>query len=49
MRIEEYIDVWQTDSKIDGTELGTESIKIPIIHSKWLRFLTKERQKLKLK
>lgn len=47
MRIEEYIDVWQTDSKIDGTELGTESIKIPSIHSKWLRFLTKERQKLK--
>ncbi len=47
MNIEEYIDDWQRDSSIDRTELGIESLKIPTLHSKWLRCLTKERQKLK--
>lgn len=47
MKIEEYIDDWQQDSKIDNTELGIESLKIPELHSKWLRALTRERQKLK--
>lgn len=47
MKIEEYIDEWQKDTKIDNTELGIESLKIPELHSKWLRVLTKERQRLK--
>lgn len=47
MKIEEYIDEWQKDSNLDNTELGIESLKIPTLHSKWLKSLTKERQKLK--
>ena len=47
MKIEQIIEQWTADSKIDNTELDTESLKIPSLHSKYLRILSEERSRLK--
>ena len=47
MKLEDIQNLWHKDSKIDYTELGTESIRIPIIHDKYLRIFTDERIRLK--
>ena len=39
--------MWSKDREIDYTELGTESIKIPQIHDKYLKIYTDERIRLK--
>ena len=38
---------WRKDAAIDSTELGTESLKIPQLHSKYMKIYFDERQKLK--
>lgn len=47
MKIEQIIEQWTADSKIDNTELDLESLKIPSLHSKYLRILSEERSRLK--
>ena len=47
MNIEDIMDLWSEDVKIDNIDLDTESLKIPNLHAKWLNILTKERQKLR--
>lgn len=37
MKTEELITEWEKDSEIDRTELGKESLRIPQLHSKYLK------------
>ena len=47
MKLEDIQELWHRDSTIDYTELGTESIRIPQIHDKYLKIFTDERIRLK--
>ena len=47
MKLASIQELWNRDREIDYTELGTESIRIPLIHDKYLRIYTDERIKLK--
>lgn len=49
MTLEEIFDMWEVDSKIDSSELGAEALKIPVLHHKYLRMLSRERVELKRK
>ena len=46
MKIEDITSLWDKDSKIDETELGSESTKIPQIHNKYLKIFMGERVQL---
>lgn len=46
MNLEEIQNEWEKDSKIDRTELGEESIKIPALHSKYYQLYSRERLQL---
>ena len=41
--LDDYFDLWAEDSKIDRTELGEESIKIPQLHHKYYKMYSLER------
>jgi hypothetical protein len=43
MKIEEILDNWKEDSKIDRTELGDEALKIPKLHHKYYQIYVSER------
>lgn len=43
MKIEQIIELWDTDTNIDKTELGDESVKIPKLHHKYYQILIQER------
>tara|TARA_Y100001938_G_scaffold151123_1_gene246262 strand:+ start:4720 stop:5157 length:438 start_codon:yes stop_codon:yes gene_type:complete len=47
MKIEDIIDMWQNDVKIDETELSRESLNIPLLHGKYLKYFSNERLKLR--
>ena len=47
MKIEEIIQIWTEDSKIDRTELGEESVKIPQLHAKYYKMFSIERLNLR--
>ena len=47
MKLEDIQELWRKDSEIDYTELGTESIRIPLIHDKYLKIFIDERIRLK--
>lgn len=47
MTIEEYMDQWIADAKIDDVELDTESLRVPNLHAKYLKLLYGEKLKLK--
>lgn len=47
MTLDEIIEEWRKDAKLDRTELGTESLNIPVLHSKYLKIYFEERRKLK--
>lgn len=47
MTLDQISEEWRKDSAIDSTELGTESLKIPQLHSKYMKIYFDERQKLK--
>ena len=47
MRLEEILDLWTQDSQIDDTDLDAESLKIPVLHGKYLKYLYNERLKLR--
>lgn len=43
MKLEEIFDNWNTDSVIDKTNLGDESISIPKLHNKYYKIYTSEK------
>lgn len=43
MKLSEIQQLWSVDSKIDRTELGEESLKIPQLHSKYFNVYSTER------
>ena len=47
MKLDELSQEWIQDAKIDTTELGIASLKIPELHSKYLKIYFDERRKLK--
>lgn len=47
MKIQDIIDMWTKDSKIDDVELDRESLGIPTLHSKYLKLYYDEKLKLK--
>lgn len=42
MRLDEILDEWKVDVEMDKTELADESIRIPLLHHKYLRMLMDE-------
>jgi hypothetical protein len=46
MTLDEIFANWSEDSCIDKTELDSESLKIPLLHSKYLKIFTTERLSL---
>ena len=44
--INDIYEMWSKDSKIDDVALDEESLKIPNLHSKYVRLLTEERRQL---
>jgi len=47
MLVEEIIELWTNDAKIDTVDLDTESLNIPSLHAKYLKLLYSEKLKLK--
>lgn len=47
MTLDEIHEQWSKDSKIDRDELADESIKIPQLHSKYMKMYSHERLRLK--
>lgn len=43
MKFDQIQHEWEKDSKIDKTELGDESIKIPQLHSKYFKIYSEEK------
>lgn len=42
-KLDEILEMWKKDSVVDRTEPGRELINIPILHSKYLNILSKNR------
>lgn len=47
MKLEEIEALWEQDIKIDRTELDSESLKIPSLHSKYYKIYLREKVQLK--
>lgn len=47
MKLEEIEALWEQDSKIDRTDLDNESLKIPLLHSKYYKIYLREKIQLK--
>jgi len=47
MTLDQILEEWRKDAEIDSTELGEESIKIPQLHSKYMKIYFEERRRLK--
>jgi hypothetical protein len=47
MKLEEVIDLWQADAKIDDVELDRESLNVPVLHGKYLKIFYQEKLKLR--
>lgn len=47
MNIDQILDTWSEDCKLNLAEPGRESIKIPSLHAKYLRILSEAKLKLK--
>jgi len=43
MKLDDILNLWSEDCNMDKTELGEEALKIPKLHSKYLRHFTEER------
>lgn len=46
MKVEDIMEQWDKDCKLDETELGNESTKIPTLHNKYLKIFLTERVRL---
>jgi hypothetical protein len=47
MSLQKYIQEWIKDSILDKSKIDTESLKVPLLHAKYLQFLSNERLQLK--
>ena len=47
MKLEEIETLWEQDAKIDRTDLDNESLKIPMLHSKYYKIYLREKVQLK--
>ena len=47
MKIDDVVEMWQKDCKIDETELSLESLNVPSLHAKYLKIYSQQRLKLK--
>lgn len=47
MTLDQIMEEWRIDAPVDSTELGGASLKIPELHSKYLKIYFDERRKLK--
>jgi hypothetical protein len=47
MTLDQLMEEWRKDSSVDSTELGNESLKIPELHSKYLKLYFDARRTLK--
>jgi hypothetical protein len=47
MKLTELQDMWAEDSRIDENNLGNESIRTPVLHSKYLNLLSSTRLSLR--
>lgn len=45
MTLDEIYELWGEDAKIDRSDLGNESLKIPLLHHKWFKIFSVERTK----
>ena len=43
MKLEQILEMWDKDSKIDRTNLGEEALNIPSLHAKYYRILVNEK------
>jgi CRISPR/Cas system-associated endonuclease/helicase Cas3 len=48
MTLDEIFTEWETDSKIDRTEIGEELRRLPMLHGKYWRFFSEERLRLRM-
>lgn len=49
MKIEAIEDLWEKDSQIDDSDLGSESLKIPLLHHKYYKLYFREKLALEQK
>lgn len=47
MRFEDIFNEWEKDSQMDNTELGSESLRIPVLHHKYFKIMTAEAMMLR--
>jgi hypothetical protein len=47
LKIEEVIEMWQQDAKIDDVDLDTESLNVPVLHGKYLKLFYEQKLRLK--
>lgn len=47
MKLEDIVNLWKDDSKVDVSELGRESLRIPDLHHKYFKILSAERLMLR--
>ena len=47
MKIDDVVEMWKKDCKIDETELSLESLNVPALHAKYLKIYSQQRLKLK--
>jgi len=47
MKTQDILDMWVIDTKLDDLNLDLESIKVPMLHGKYLALLSKERAKVR--
>ena len=47
MKIEQVIEMWQQDAKIDDVDLDTEALNVPVLHGKYLKLYYEQKLRLK--
>ena len=47
MKLEQVLDLWDKEGRLDRTNLDEESLAIPSLHARWLRILVEEKLRLK--
>lgn len=47
MNVEDILDAWSQDASMNPTEIGSESLKTPMLHHKYLQILVQEKLALK--
>ena len=47
MKLDDVVEMWKKDCKIDETELSLESLNVPSLHAKYLKIYSNEKLKLR--